>query len=356
MDFLDRQNQGARFLFIAASFVVVIAGMRAASSVILPFLVAIFLAMISLPLLNWLQGRRVPKWLALLITLVVLIGLVIAIVALVGNSIKEFTDAAPRYRAKLTAMSSNLLAWLQERGVRVSGEMIGDWFDPGRTFDLVSGTLLGVTAVLSNVFLVFLTIGFILLEAAGFQAKLRAAFGWQEGSERSARIRSEVQRYLAFKTLVSLATGSVIGAATAVIGVDFPLLWGGLAFLLNYVPNLGSIIAAIPPTLLALVQLGPGHALAVMLVFVAVNVTLGNIVEPRLMGRKLGLSTLVVFLSLVFWGWVWGPIGMLLSVPLTMILKIMLENTEDLRWVAVLLDDNPQPIERPARAGGSGKR
>ncbi len=126
--------------------------------------------------------------------------------------------------------------------------------------------------------------------------------------------------------------------ALLIIGVDFPLLWGMLAFLLNYVPTLGSILAAIPPVLLATVQLGPGHALATALVFVGVNVVLGNFVEPHFMGRRLGLSTLVVFLSLVFWGWVWGPVGMLLSVPLTMIVKIMLENTEDLRWVAVLLD------------------
>ncbi len=129
----------------------------------------------------------------------------------------------------------------------------------------------------------------------------------------------------------------MVVVALLIIGVDFPLLWGMLAFLLNYVPTLGSIIAAVPPVLLAIVQLGPGHALATALVFVGVNVVLGNFVEPHFMGRRLGLSTLVVFLSLVFWGWVWGPVGMLLSVPLTMIVKIMLENTEDLRWVAVLL-------------------
>ena len=136
-------------------------------------------------------------------------------------------------------------------------------------------------------------------------------------------------------------TGTVVGVAMAIVGIDFPVLWGVLAFLLNYVPNLGSILAAIPPVLLALVQFGVGRAIAVVAVFAAVNVLLGNLLEPRLMGRRLGLSTLVVFLSLIFWGWVWGPVGMLLSVPLTMIVKIMLENTPDLRWVAVLLGDRP---------------
>ncbi len=133
-----------------------------------------------------------------------------------------------------------------------------------------------------------------------------------------------------------------MAAALAIIGVDFPLLWGMLAFLLNYIPTFGSILAAIPPVLLAMVQLGPGHAIAALAVFVMLNVLLGNFVEPYFMGRRLGLSTLVVFLSLVFWGWVWGPVGMLLSVPLTMIVKIMLENTEDLSWIAVLLGAGPK--------------
>ena len=124
--------------------------------------------------------------------------------------------------------------------------------------------------------------------------------------------------------------------------MDFPFLWGVLAFLLNYIPTLGSIIAAVPPTCVALLQLGVGPALATVAVFVVVNVLLGSLAEPHFLDRRLGLSTLVVFTSLVFWGWVWGPVGMLLSVPLTMILKIMFENTEGLQWVAVLLDAHPR--------------
>jgi len=194
---------------------------------------------------------------------------------------------------------------------------------------------------------------FILSEAAGFPAKLQAAFGHRESSDRFANIKREVQHYLGIKTLISLTTGSIVAAATAIIGVDYPLLWGMLAFLLNFIPTFGSILAAIPPVMLATVQLGAGHALAVALVFVSVNVGLGNFVEPYFMGRRLGLSTLVVFLSLVFWGWVWGPVGMLLSVPLTMIVKIMLENTEDLAWVAVLLGAGPKRESKPVRRARS---
>ena len=159
-----------------------------------------------------------------------------------------------------------------------------------------------------------------------------------------------MQRYLATKTVISLFTGIFVGVPLALMRIEFALLWGLLAFLLNYIPNLGSAFASVPPVLLTLVEDGIGWALGVALVFIVVNAVFGNVVEPYLMGRRLGLSTLVVFLSLVFWGWVWGPIGMLLSVPLTMIIKIMLENTEDLRWIAVLLSGQPTADVRSAAA------
>ncbi|MBA7685918.1 AI-2 transport protein TqsA [subsurface metagenome] len=142
---------------------------------------------------------------------------------------------------------------------------------------------------------------------------------------------------MAIKTLVSLATGVLVTIWIAIIGVDYPLLWGLLAFALNYVPNIGSIIAAIPVVLLATIQLGIIQAVAVAIGYLAVNLVMGNVIEPRFMGRGLGLSTLVVFLSLIFWGWILGPVGMLLSVPLTITAKIALDSSEETRWIGVLL-------------------
>jgi len=354
MERSERRDKGARVLLIIASFMIVVAGLKAAANVILPFLIAIFLAILTLPLLNWLQAKSVPKILAVLITLLFALGVLTGLVFLVGESIKDFTAEAPKYRARLEGLFGNVITWLQGRGIEVSRELLSEIVDPGRALDLATGTLQGVARVLSNVLLVFLIIVFILVEAAGFPAKLQAAFGQRESSERFEKIQLEIQRYLATKTVISLATGLLVGVAMAIIGVDFAILWGSLAFLLNYIPNLGSIIAAVPPVFLALLQLGPGHAIAVAIVFAAINVTFGNLVEPYLMGRRLGLSTLVVFLSLVFWGWVWGPLGMLLSVPLTMIVKILLENTEDLRWVAVLLDAGAPAEPVPARTPNPG--
>lgn len=333
-------------LLMAASVVVVIAGLRAASSLILPFLVAIFLAMITLPLLNWLQAKKFPQPLAVAVTILVALTVLGGIVLVVGGSIAGFTDQAPRYQANLNAVTADAQRWLIEHGVD-PGLQLGESLNQLLNFNIIAATLRRLAGVFTNVFLVLLTITFMLAEAAGFPAKFEAAFGKRSGTDRFANMRYEIQHYLGIKSLISLTTGSIVAGALAVIGVDFPLLWGMLAFLLNYIPTLGSIIAAIPAVLLAMVQLGPGHAIATALVFISVNIVFGSFLEPYFMGRRLGLSTLVVFLSLVFWGWVWGPVGMLLSVPLTMIVKIMMENTTDLKWIGVLLGPSPHSRSTP---------
>jgi predicted PurR-regulated permease PerM len=217
--------------------------------------------------------------------------------------------------------------------------------------DFARGVVGRAAQFLGTTFLVFLIMAFMLGEAMVFPDKFRAITG-DGASGRLTKVVVEVQTYLGIKTVISLATGVVIGAWTAVLGLDFPVLLGLVAFVLNYIPTVGSIIAALPALLLSIILVGTvGHALLVVLGYVVVNTLFGNILEPSLMGRRLGLSTLVVILSLMFWGWLWGPLGALLSVPLTVVVKIWLENTPDLRWVAILLDKAPPPEPEPEAAG-----
>lgn len=335
-------------LLTFAGLVVVIAGLRAATPIVLPFLFSLFLAILTLPLAEWLQRRRLPRSVAILGALLVNLLVLAAILTLVAGSFRDFTQAAPRYQARLAEMASAVLAWLQARGVDTTQWVPADVINPGVVLDLVTALIANVAALLQNLVLVFLTMAFLLFEAAGLPAKLQRALGGESWYLDSVfRVRQEVQRYLGIKTLVSLATGLVVGLSLAMLGVDFPILWGLVAFILNYIPNLGSILAAVPAVLLTLVQHGFVRAIVVTAVYLVVNIVVGNIVEPALMGRRLKLSTLVVFVSLVFWGWVWGPVGMLLSVPLTMVVKITLENTEDGRWIAILLE--PPPDVPPRR-------
>jgi predicted PurR-regulated permease PerM len=258
----------------------------------------------------------------------------------------------PRYVEQLQALVLSTQAWLVERRVPVEELVLIDLLNPEYVIGLVTGTLRGIAWVVSNAFLVLIIMIFMLAETAAFPDKLRAALGSRDADlGRFAKITHEVQQYLGIKTGVSLVTGTLVGLWVWLLGIDFPLFWGFMAFLFNYIPSIGSILASIPPVLIGLLQYGPGTALLVALGYVVVNITLGNIVEPNLMGRRLGLSTLVVILSLVFWGWIWGPVGMLLSLPMTMIVKIMLENTSDMRWIAILLGPKA-PRPRTADAAG----
>jgi AI-2 transport protein TqsA len=338
-------------LLSAASLVVVVAGLRAAAPLLIPLMVALFLAVLSMPLIDFLERHRVPRGVAITLAVFANLALVLVVGVVVSGSVAGFVEAAPRYRIRLQELYQQVLTRAGEYGLPTDDFEAMMVIDPGAVIDLLGTTLRGAAAVFTNLVLVVFIMVFVLLEAAGFPQKLQLAFGSSpEEVRRFSRIRSEVQRYLVTKTMVSIVTGTLIGVSMALLRLDFALLWALLAFLLNYIPNLGSILAALPPLLLALVQRGWGTALLVALVFLAVNVILGNLIEPQLMGRRLRLAPLVVFLSLIFWGWVWGPVGMILSVPMTVVVRILLENSPDLRWVAVLLSARPRAAvaEMPA--------
>lgn len=326
-------------LLMAAAFVVVIAGVKSAASILIPFLLAVFIAILSAPVMRWLTRHRVPEIVAVLLILVgfLLFGTLLA--TFVGRTINAFYQDVPLYETKLQALVDQSVAWVQTKGIDVSDNVLREYVNPGAVMKMVANVFNGLGGVLANTFLILFTVIFILLEATGFPAKLRQALGDKtQALKHFARFSQLVQKYLVIKTLVSLMTGTTIGIALWVIGVDYAAMWALVAFLLNYIPNIGSIIAAVPAVLVALIQLGVGEAAITAAVYVFANTFFGNIVEPKMMGRTLGLSTLVVFLSLVFWGWVLGPVGMLLSIPLTMVVKIAFEVNERSRWVATLLD------------------
>ncbi len=330
---------GARSLFIGAAVVVVLAGLKAAQTLIIPFLLALFLAIICAPISAWLARRRVPVGIAVLIVVIAVLAVFTGFGAIVGSSVNDFAAFASQYQGKFDGLIQQMTVWLEARDVDAEALDILNMLQPGKLMNLLGGVLRNLAAVLSNFFLITLTMIFMLLEAASLPVKMRAAMGDRAfDTDNLGQIVTQVQRYLGIKTLTSMATGLLVWIWTAAIGLEFAVVWGLLAFLLNYIPSIGSIVAAVPAVLLGLVQGGMGYALLVATGYVVFNISIGNFAEPLLMGKTLGLSTLVVFLSLVFWGWMWGSIGMLLSVPLTMIIKILLENTDDLRWVSVMLD------------------
>ncbi len=344
-----QKDSVSRIFITAAALVVVIAGMRASTVILVPFLLSAFIAIISAPPMFWLQRKGFPAWLAMLSVIALVLIALLLISGLIGSSVKDFTANLPKYQQQLDGVIPAVTKGLEALGVDTSSLALNDVFNPASAMKLVAAGLSSFQKVLTNGFLILMTVIFMLIEASSLPAKLQAIVGSQENSlDTFDKFIVNVKQYMAIKTLVSLATGIIVAVGLAIVGVDYYLLWGLLTFLLNYIPNIGSIIAAIPPVLLAMVQLGFIRAIIVAIGFMVVNIVMGSIVEPRFMGRGLGLSTLVVFLSLLFWGWVLGPVGMLLSVPLTITAKIALDSNEESRWLAILLgpDISKQPRQK----------
>ncbi len=344
------RSRASLALVVLASAVIVIAGLRAAQALVVPFMLALFLALIGAPGAAWLQRRRVPPAVAVLLVVVVMLGVLTVVGIVLGNSVNRFVVAIPQYQARIDSLVETLPDLLARFNLEVEETDLRGIVSPGSVMSWLGTGLKGLAALVSSTLMIALIVVFMLLEGVWFQTKLRVAFGADSDPvEQLSLVAAKIQRYLAVKTLISLATGVLVFTLTAIIGLDFALIWGFIAFLLNFIPTIGSLIAAVPAVLLALVQLGPGPALAVAIGYLVINVLFGNIVEPNVMGRTLGLSTLVVFLSLVFWGWVLGTVGMLLSVPLTMMIKIILESNERTLPIAIMLDNGRAAAARIAQ-------
>lgn len=331
-------GSGEKTIVLLAGFVVVVAGLKFAGPLLIPLALAMVIAAVSVPIVRWLERFRVPHALAILVAVVLDLAVLAGMVSLVGSSINDFYKALPRYQARITAVVREDIAWLDAHGVHLSKQINEQITSIGNVMDLVGSLLSSVMSAITTSLLVSLLMVFILFEIRRWELKIRYAMGDPQADlRRFATAARELQKYLFVKTGISLVTGLLCGTWCAILGLDFPVLWGLIAFLLNYIPTIGSILAGIPPVLLAWVVFGPGAALGTATGYLVVNFTLGNVIEPRLMGRALGLSPLVVLVSMVFWWWLWGPLGALLSAPLTMGVKIALAQTTDLRWVAILL-------------------
>ncbi len=342
-------SHAARLLVLFAMFIIIVAGLKAAAPLLVPLLLAIFLALLCLPALNWFTSKRVPGWLSvtLLFAGIFLVGSVL--LTIVGGSVEQLRGNLGQYKQTWEAKEQRAKDWVREK---LPGKFpeeeekpdkpskLDDFFDEDRLFSLATAAIGQFGSVVGNLIMVLLLFVFLLSELQSLPAKISAIR--PEGAEETGqfnRIVHDVNRYVGIKTIVSFATGICAGITCAAVGVDFPVLWGLIAFLMNFIPNIGSFMAAIPPLLLTVVQpgLGLSEAIIVASAYAGINFIIGNVIEPRMMGKSLDLSTLVVFVSLVFWGWVFGAVGMLLSVPLTMVIKIACETSPTTRPIAILL-------------------
>lgn len=338
MDKINNFLSGTRFLFIAAALVVVIAGINLAQSIVVLFLVSAFLALLGSQPVLWLKEKRIPSGIAVLIVMAGMIIILLLIGSQIGSSVSSFSNELPLLQSRIREQVLALSLFLTSKGFEISDKTFLQYANPEAIMKLTAGLLSGLSSILSDLVLILLTVTFILLEVSSFPVKLRAILGDpKQAFPQFTKFAVDLKRYMIIKTIFNLIAGVLIGLLMYILGVQFPVLWGFIAFLLYYIPNIGSIIAAIPTALLALVQLGMGSALLVVAGYILLGFIIGNGIEPRLMGRKLGLSTLVVFLSLIFWSGLLGLVGAVLCIPLTMAMKFAFESNEKTRWIALLL-------------------
>jgi len=372
----------AHVMLILGSLCLLVASLKLAQSLFVPILLAFFIATVSFPITNWLRDHRVPRAVAVLLTVLVdfafLTGVVLLGVTLVGElqdkwETKYLELTQNRIEETYTGIEERLQEWgwreeAPPKAIPVEGDEVvvaPQPFDWEKVRELVDENIqaLGslefdkilsfgtdvvgrVVTFFSTAFIVMILTVFMLTEARMFGRRFQAICDARGPNfQRMLSATRDIQRYLGIKTLVSLGTGVLAGLLCWAAGLDFFLLWGIIAFAMNYIPVVGSIIAGVPPTMLALLVSGLPNGVAVAGGYALINLLLGNFVEPMLMGRRFGLSTLVVVLSVLFWGWLWGPIGMLLAVPLTMMLKVVLDNSDEFRWIAVAISKEQRMAE-----------
>ena len=332
-----KESRIGYYFIVAASIIVVLAGLKSAAVIVVPILLSLFLAIVLSPLYNFFNNKGVPNGISLSLVMGLFLLLLFLVAKLIGSSAQNFSANIDFYTGQLSVYYLSITEFANSMGIEVSVDDLSTLINTKQAMGFASSLLKSMGSMFSNGFVILLTVIFMMLESQHFIQKISYSSKDSDTLEHVVKISSQIQEYMVLKALISLLTGFIIWVALTIIGTDYAFLWAVLAFMLNFIPNIGSIIAAVPVVLLTLVQLGSLSAIVVTVLYVIVNVVIGSIIEPKIMGKGLGLSTLIVFISLIFWGWLLGIVGMLLSIPLTIMVKIILAANKNTEWIAVLL-------------------
>lgn len=315
---------GVRFWIIATGMIIVLAAMKQASYFINIFLLSLFLNIISIGPLEWMKKKGLREYLAISVLIASFLIIVSLTLLIIGSSVNNFISKMPVYTEKFNELWAITHHWLVQQGIVDKDFKPLKELNPGNILPVAGNFFAGFGNVMGTFFLVFIIYIFMLFETSIFAKKMKILFPGSK-SDMENLIKNLV-KYFGIKTLTSLATGISISIGLLILGVDFPILWGFLAFILNFIPSVGSFIAAIPAVLIALLLNGPLNALITIAMYFVLNTLIGNIIEPPLMGKNLGISPLFVFIAMIFWGYILGPVGMLIATPLVIIIKMALDS------------------------------
>lgn len=336
MDSINLKN----YFFYFASFVVIIAGVKMASQVVVILFLAIFISSIFSTLLKVLQKKHIPRLFSYFIILLIVSGIGVMLAYVINISLNDFLTNLPTYEEKLKNTILNLLHFAQDSGIQIDKAKIMGALNFNSFFGFTTNIIGSIGTFLSKFLLVVIGVAFILAESKSFQTKLKVIFRNNAKKLEHFNLFSfNIQKYFVVKSFTSFLTGFIITIVLTLFGVDYPVLWGVIAMLFNFVPVVGSIIASIPAVLLTFMNLDINTTIWVIVLYVIINISISNILEPKLMGKELGLSPLVIFFSLIFWGYILGIVGMFLAVPITMTLKIAFDSNTSTHWLGILMSD-----------------
>jgi predicted PurR-regulated permease PerM len=337
---------------LIASISVGLLAMRAANDILSPILLAMVLAITVTPLLHWFMKRGASSGLALILTIVLTVLVTLGIVWLVGLSVQDFSEKIPAYEQRFEEMEQSLGSTLTKLGVDVDDLASDQMVAPEKLLELAAGFAGGLVSGLSNWGLILLTSVFFLVEATIMPRKVRSiAEDSDPDVQRGLRFTQDIRQYMTINAGVGLLAAVINVILLAIIGVDFALLWGVLSFFMSFIPSIGFLISVIPPAIMALIQFGVTEMVIVIVAYIGINFLVDNVIKPRFIEEGLNISVAVTFLSLIVWGWVLGPIGAILAVPMAMIVQAILDSREETRWMAYLMGSGSEPFEQEAETG-----
>ena len=328
------------YFFYFATVVLIIAGIKAASEIVIILFLAIFISSIISTFIHFLETRHIPKFIAYLFVVGGFVLITILLGYILNISLKDFLSNLPQYEKQLQILVIKGISFAESYGYGIDKNTILETLNLNSFFGITTNLIGSIGTFLSKFLLIIIGIAFILAEAKSFEKKLKIIFDKDRIKlEHFKLFSSNIQKYFSVKTATSFLTGFLVTVILIFFDIQYPILWGVIAMLFNFIPVVGSIIAAIPAILLSLVSGDINTTLILIVLYVCINVGISNIIEPKFMGKELGLSPMVIFFSLILWGWVLGLVGMFLAVPITMTLKIACDSNNSTKWLSLLMSN-----------------
>ncbi|MEA2018430.1 MAG: AI-2E family transporter [Campylobacterota bacterium] len=323
-----------------AYIAIIITALKLGSSIILPFLMAFFLFIIFLPLANKLNKFKIPNIITSLIILTIIIFIIFLLVTFLITSSNDILKHIPMYQDKFNELSPQLVAFFEQFNISLEKTNVISYIEPAKVFNYTTTFFQGMGNIVVNIFLTLVLVMFLLFESNIIFQKAFYFTKQEHHQEKLELFLKSISRYFVLKTFTSLLTAVVVWIMLEYFNLQHAFLFAVLVFILNYIPSVGSILASFPPLFVALLQLNLVDTISIALGYLVINIFIGSFLDPKIMGKDLGLSTFIVFISMVIWGWIFGPLGMFLAVPLTIMVKIICDNSEHYHWVSIILSDN----------------